>query len=36
MGSASGDRRIVEQQKKWENDPKRNKDPDYRWTDANR
>jgi len=22
--------------KKWEKDPRRNKDPNYRWTDANR
>lgn len=22
--------------KKWENDPRRNKDPNFRWTDANR
>ena len=21
---------------KWENDPRRNRDPNYRWTDANR
>ncbi len=23
-------------EEKWENDPRRNKDPNFRWTDANR
>lgn len=23
-------------EKEWENDPRRNKDPNFRWTDANR
>ena len=26
-------KRVAE---KWENDPRRNKDPNYRWTDTNR
>ena len=26
-------KRVAEE---WENDPRRNKDPNYRWTDANR
>nr|MBQ4453177.1 hypothetical protein [Clostridia bacterium] len=31
------DRKISEiAAKEWENDPRRNKDPNFRWTDANR
>ena len=32
-GGTGESKRVAEE---WENDPRRNKDPNFRWTDANR